>query len=492
MKGMGLVHGGGIFEPSIGAVNRARCKMAIGEMAIRVGGSSDGLLHRPSMSTAESIRVVMPRLGESIVEGTLVRWLVGEGDAVRQGQILAEVETDKATSEIPAPRDGVVKALSCPEGETVEVGTVIAELTSSVSSPSAIPPEHSVEPADAPPKPPAGPVPSEGRLPVHRLAPRSTDARGGPVRSSPAVRRLARKHDVDIHTLTGSGRGGRITRDDVLRSLEEGATAPSRAREGEARSRAETSSRSRALKSFKIPTYRPGPQDREVPFSRRRAQMAEHMIYSLGTSAHVATVAEIDMVEVEKARRQDAPALLAQGIKLTFMPYVIRAVARGLTDYPELNATVLEDRLIMRGERNIGVAVDTPEGLVVPVIRRADELGLIGLARAVQELSQRARDNRLTPDDVTRGSFTISNPGRDGNLFGISIIRQPEVGILRIGTIVKRAVVRERDGEDVIAIRPVMYAALSYDHRVIDGRVGNGFLHRVSDLLANAQSELAG
>ena len=172
------------------------------------------------------------------------------------------------------------------------------------------------------------------------------------------------------------------------------------------------------------------------------------------------------------------------------MPYVVQAVARALAEYPELNATVVDRSLVLRGERNIGVAVDTEAGLVVPVVRRADELGLLGLARAIEELSARAREGKLTADDISNGTFTLSNPGRDGNLFGISIIRQPEVGILRIGSIVKRPVVREVDGEDVVVVRPIMYAALSYDHRVIDGRTGNGFLARVAALLAGARPQL--
>jgi 2-oxoglutarate dehydrogenase E2 component (dihydrolipoamide succinyltransferase) len=392
--------------------------------------------------------VVMPRLGESIVEGTIVRWLVNAGDRVQRGQILAEVETDKATSEIPSPADGVVAERLVGEGETVEVGRPILRL------------------GDGAP----------ARLPSNHLAPR------GSVRSSPAVRRLAREHAIDLETIEGSGKAGRITRDDVMKVLDN--TQPS------APPPLPTSDTTpfptelpRQESTYRPLAYRPEPEDEVIPFSRRRQQIADHMLYSLKTSAHVFAVAELDMGHVQKAKAADAELAKKSGVELTFLPYVVMAVARALAEYPSLNATVVDRSLVVRREKNIGVAVDTPEGLVVPVIHRADELGLIGLARRVQELAQRARQGALTPDDLAGGSFTISNPGRRGNLFGVSIIRQPEVAILRIGAAVKRPVVREIDGEDVIVVRPMMYAALSYDHRVIDGRVANDFLYRLTEIL---------
>ena len=435
------------------------------------------------MSSLQSTAVVMPRLGESIVEGTIVRWLVRPGDPVRRGQNLAEVETDKATSEIPAPRDGVVRALCFPEGTTVEVGATILELEGGEA-------RKDAAPALAAPPVPSAPAPSAPaaagleRLPSQRLAPRLIDPAGWPLRSSPAVRRLARQHGLDLQRLEGSGRGGRITRADVLRHLEAGA-APQSAPPAEPAT-------SRRAPAYRPPTYRPQPGDRVVPFSRRRAQVAEHMLHSLQTSAHVFAVAEIDMAAVLEARRLDLPRAEAAGARLTFLAYVVMAVARALREHPELNATVVDESLVLRAERNVGVAVDTEAGLVVPVVRRADELGLLGIARRLDEVAERARRGQLTPEDTSGGSFTISNPGKEGNLFGASIIRQPEVGILRIGTVVKRPVVRELGGEDVLAIRPMMYAALSYDHRVIDGRVGNAFLYRLTQLLGAMEPALAG
>jgi 2-oxoglutarate dehydrogenase E2 component (dihydrolipoamide succinyltransferase) len=395
--------------------------------------------------------VVMPRLGESIVEGTIVRWLVNAGDRVARGQILAEVETDKATSEIPSPSDGVVAERLVPEGETVEVGRPILRLGEAETK-------------------------SDGRLPTKHLLPR------GPIRSSPSVRRLAREHQIDLHRISGSGKAGRVTKSDVLKQLEQTSVPPPLPTADATPFPTQVPQPS----AFRPPAYRPQREDEIIPFSRRREQIAEHMLYSLKTSAHVFAVAEIDMGHVQRAKDADAPQASKSGVSLTFLPYVVASVAKALGEHPSLNATVVERSVILRREKNIGVAVDTEEGLVVPVVHRADELGLLGIARRIQELAEKARAGKLSPDDIANGSFTISNPGRRGNLFGVSIIRQPEVAILRVGALVKRPVVREIEGEDVIVVRPMMIAALSYDHRVIDGRTANDFLFRLTELLQSA------
>jgi pyruvate/2-oxoglutarate dehydrogenase complex dihydrolipoamide acyltransferase (E2) component len=419
---------------------------------------------------SEERRVSMPRLGESIVEATLVKWRVKVKDTVARGQILAEVETDKATNEIPAPRDGVIASILVEEGQTVAVGTPLLELEGADGRSEA----PKVEPASQ-------------RLPTKIFI-----EGGGPPHNSPAVRRLAREHALDLGRIAGTGKNGRVTREDVLRSLDKPSVTPVIAR-------AEATPFETVLpqpiverqEPVRGPIYHAKPGDRVVPFSRRRKAIAQNLLYSLETSAHVFALAEIDMSRVIAAKNVDAIHAERAGLKLTFMPYVVQAVARALAEHPELNATVQNDALILRAERNVGVAVDTKEGLVVPVIRRADELALLGLARQLQELSDRARSGKLSADDMSGGSFTISNPGKDGNLVGLSIIRQPEVAILRMGSIVKRAVVREIDGEDVIVVRPMMFAALSYDHRVIDGRLGNAFLHRVSELISSTRPALA-
>lgn len=231
--------------------------------------------------------------------------------------------------------------------------------------------------------------------------------------------------------------------------------------------------------------------DEILPFSRRRTYIAEHLAHSLATSAHVVAVAEIDMGAVMIARKSDQRLAQQRGMHLTLTAYVVSAVAHALDAFGELNAIVDKERLIMRQARNVGVAVNSDAGLMVPVIKNADELGLFGIARTLSHLAEKARSNTLNADDLSGGTFTVSNPGRDGNLFGVSIIRQPEVGILRVGSVVKRAVVQEIDGEDVITVRPMMLAALSYDHRVIDGVTGNAFLFQIRSLLesVHAQSE---
>jgi 2-oxoglutarate dehydrogenase E2 component (dihydrolipoamide succinyltransferase) len=399
----------------------------------------------------------MPQLGESIVEATVASWRVKPGDRVDRGQILAEVETDKATIEIPAPAAGVIAEILVPAGRTVPIGVEILRYQGAVAA-EARPRLEAVAGSAA--EPPPAPRAEAARLPSAHLAPRPIGADGRERRASPAVRRIARLRGIDLDQIAGSGGQGRITREDLL----------------VARAAPRTS-------HYRPPAYDPQPGDQVVPFSRRRAFIAEHMVYSLGTAAHVAAVVEIDMGRVLAARSADRAEAERHGVHLTITAYVVRAIGQALSEHPELNATVRGESLVIRRDKNIGVAVDTPEGLIVPVIRRADELGLIGLARAIAEKTDRARAGTLGGDDLAGGSFTLSNPGRDGNLFGISIIRQPEVAILRIGEITKRAVVREVAGEDAILIRPMMYAALSYDHRVIDGSKGNAFLHRVKALL---------
>jgi len=348
---------------------------------------------RQAVLSKRAMQIVMPRLGESIVEGVLVRWRVAPGDRITRGQIVAEVETDKATTEIPAPEDGVVLVRLVEEGATVPVGAEILRYAG----------------AHLAPRP-------EGRS------------------TSPAARRVALEHGVDLARVEGSGHEGRVTREDVLAASKQ--TKPAR--------------------------YQPRPEDRVVPFTRKRAFIAEHLVESLATAAHAACVAEIDMSRVVAAR-------------WSLTAFAVHAVARALGDHPELNASVNEKALVLRAERNIGVAVDTDEGLVVPVIHGADRLGVSEISSRIADLAERARSGRLRAEDVADGSFTISNPGREGNLFGISIIRQPEVAILRMGAVIERPVVVG----DQIAIRPMMYAALSYDHRAIDGRKANAFLARV-------------
>lgn len=419
------------------------------------------------------VRVVMPQLGESIVEATVARWLVAVGTKVERGQPIAEVETDKATNEIPAPAAGIIGEILVAEGVTVKVGTELLRYAGAVAGTTvtaATSPAASAPGAvgTAPTSAMTQPAVALSRLPSQHLAARAVGPDGAERFATPAVRRLARAHGVELASVAGSGRRGRITRADV----EAAAHTPSPPATPSA-----PAATAPGYRAYRPAVYTPQPGDTVQPFTRRRTMIAEHMHYSLHTAAHVAAVVEIDMSSVVKARAAQQAGAAAAGVKLTYTAFVVRAVAASLAEHPALNAAVVGEAHVLRRERNIGVAVDTPSGLVVPVIRRADELSLLGLARALEGLAAKARAGTLSGEDLAGGSFTVSNPGRDGNLFGISVIRQPEVAILRTGEIQKRAVVRELAGEDAIVIRPVMYAALSYDHRVIDGATGNAFLH---------------
>ncbi len=430
------------------------------------------MVKRPRLTDSKpTFDVHMPRLGESIVEAVLLRWLVGVEARVRKGQVIAEVETDKATTEIPSPCDGTVARLWVDAGQTVPIHDPILSIRL----------DHDTK-ADPPPP---GPLPASRPLSSPPRVPRPNQ---GPARYSPAVRRLARRFQLDLTTMEGSGHNGRVTREDVYRVLDEQrrpTIPPTASNESRPPPRSALERPSLAPVVETEPpweSYVPHEGDQVVAFSPRRAQIASHISTSLRTAAHVAAIAELDMSRILAARVRDQARAQASGIKLSILPYLVQAVAQALTEHPELNGSVLDRSLVLRRARNIGVAVDTPEGVVVPVIQGADELSLLGIARRLQELAEKARARRLSKEDVQSGSFTISNPGRDGNLVGISVIRQPEVAILRLGSITKRPVVRPIEGEDAIVIRPIMYAALSYDHRVIDGRKGNAFLKRLTEL----------
>jgi 2-oxoglutarate dehydrogenase E2 component (dihydrolipoamide succinyltransferase) len=285
----------------------------------------------------------------------------------------------------------------------------------------------------------------------------------------------------------GSGASGRITKRDVLRHREERAAAPGAATPPAPR-------RSPAARAAGRPAfldYQLQPGDRVIPMTPLRRLVAEHMVLSKQTSPHVGTVAEVDMDGVARVRDAHKRAFEeAHGFGLSYLPFVVHATVRALREYPRLNASVLEDAIVEKKDLHVGIAVETDKGLVVPVVRHADRLSLAGLARAVEDLANRARSKKLSPDELKGGTFTLSNPGRHGNLFGFAIINQPQVGILRMGELVKRPVVRSAGGQDAIAIRPIMYLALSYDHRAVDGAPANAFLHRIRELLEEAEFDL--
>ncbi len=436
-----------------------------------------------------STTVRMPSLGESVVEGTVGKWLVQVGQQIERDQPLVEILTDKADSEVPAPEAGVVTKILAAEGDTIAVGGALCELGEAAA--------RSEAAAERPPAPRASArgaastastaqvasaVPGNGRKP--------SASSSAPPPSSPSVRKLAREQGVDLQQLEGSGDGGRVTRDDVLRaavprsSEPRPPTTPAPARQPPSPPAQAAAAPSGA---FRLPPYVPRPGDEVVPLSRRRRIIADHMVYSKLTAPHVVTFAECDLHNTDKLRRANKDRLKAEGVNLTMLAFVASATTRALHEHRVMNARMLEDSYVLISEINLGIAVDTEDGLVVPVVRHADELTVRGLARAIDALALKAREGTLSPDDLASKTFTISNPGRLGNMVGGAIISQPNVGILRVGEIKKRVVVVEHDGEDMMAIHPVMYMALSYDHRVVDGVAANGFLHRVVELLEQGE-----
>ena len=425
--------------------------------------------------------VTMPSLGESVLEGTVGKWLVREGDAVGREQMVVEILTDKTDSPVPSPVAGVVTKILVKEGDIVLVGGKLCEIEEGARAAVAVAAAPTLD----------GPTKEASAAPA----------------ASPAVRKLAREMDVDLASVAGSGQGGVITRDDVLsagkKTTAHPATpppppvAPARASAAgisspgvSAGGIGEALKLAGGLGVFKVPPYVARANDKVVPYTRRRRVIADHMVYSKLTSPHVVAFAECDLFKTSALRDKHKDALKKEGVNLTFLAFVAAATARALREFPVMNARVLEDSYVLLGDVNIGLAVETPEGLIVPVIRNADNLKVRGLARAIDETAKRARDNLLVPDDLAGKTFSISNPGRKGNLVGAAVISQPNVGILRIGEIKKRVVVVEQDGNDLMAIHPVMYMALSYDHRIVDGVVANGFLYRLNEILEAGDFEL--
>lgn len=446
------------------------------------------------------IDVVMPQLGESVAEGTVTKWLVREGDAVTRQQPIVVVSTDKADSEVTSTAAGRVVKLVAAEGETLPTGRVLCTIdeTASVEAPAKAP----EAPAPAPAPAPAAPPPGDGGRPL----------------ASPSTRKAALEAGVDLAAVAPTGERGRITQEDVRRAAGgAGDTQPLARVEPAAPAKAapvpftaapatpdaaELAAMIQAgggfvppipgvgFGAYKVPPYTPRPGDKVVPFTRRRRITADHMVYSKVTAPHVVTVAEVDLHAVARLRDENKERLKKDGVSLTFLAFVCAAVIRALREHPEVNARVLEGSYVVLRDIHLGVAVDTPGGLIVPSIKQADQLSLRGIAMAIDALAARARAGKVTADDLAGTTFTVSNPGLKGNLFGGAIISQPNVGILRMGEIKKRPVVVTKDGQDMIAIHPVMFIALSYDHRIIDGVLANSFLWRVADLLSRGEFEV--
>jgi len=395
--------------------------------------------------------VVMPQMGESVAEGTIVRWMKKVGDSVDRDEPLFEISTDKVDAEIPSPSSGVVAEIRAQEGETVPVNSVVAVIRGAGEA-LASPPSTAAAPAIHV-SPEAAPAAGAGSRAGENLARE---------RSSPLVRQIAAEHHVDISQVRGTGIGGRVTKHDIMAFVEQhGRSAgPSPAESA--------------------PVFR-GAEDRVERMSVMRKKIAEHMVLSRRTSAHVHSVFEVNFSRVSGIRTSQKTAYEAQGTKLTYLSFIVKAVAEALQSSPVLNASVDDDQVIYHKDVNIGVAVALEWGLIVPVIRNADQLDLLGVSRAIADLAAKARAKQLKPEDVGGGTFTITNPGALGALFGMPIINQPQVAILDVGSIEKRPVVVG----DVVTACPTAFMALGFDHRIIDGAIADQFMSRVKQALEN-------
>ncbi|HEY4307795.1 MAG TPA: dihydrolipoamide acetyltransferase family protein [Gemmatimonadaceae bacterium] len=431
----------------------------------------------------------MPQMGESIAEGTLSKWLKKVGDQVKRDEPIFEISTDKVDAEIPSPSNGIIAEILVTEGQTVPVQTLVARLetdvNASISAPAAAP-----APAVAASAPAvaasAAPVASAPAAPVTPAAPAAAASGGNGgsfedrlrTKSSPLVRRMAAEHGVEISALSGSGIAGRVTKKDLVEFLESGAKAPS-APAAAPVATGGNGGGGRVVHEGPLPE--PWAGDRVEPMSKMRALISEHMVMSRHTSAHVSSIFEVDFTRISRIRQKNRAAFEQQtGEKLTFMPFVIKAVTDALRAVPILNAAVRGNEIIYRKPINIGVAVALDWGLIVPVIKNADNLSLTGLTRSLNDLANRARVKRLDPREVQDGTFTITNPGVFGSLVGTPIINQPQVGILCLGTIEKRPkVITGADGEDTIAIRTCSFISLSFDHRIVDGADADRFMSLV-------------
>jgi 2-oxoglutarate dehydrogenase E2 component (dihydrolipoamide succinyltransferase) len=463
------------------------------------------------------VDVIMPQMGESIAEGTLVKWLKKTGETVERDENLFEISTDKVDAEIPSPSAGTLGEILVQEGQTVEVGTVVATILQAgeASSAQAEPaqqaePVQQAEPSSARIEPDARKAEaSAGEAADVGSRERAGNGSGAlatkeelrRTRSSPLVRNIAREHGVDLSRIEGSGLSGRVTKSDILAYVDE------RGAEVEAPAPAVPQKRAPAEEPARIvaPERREPPapagaaaaavaprpfgeidQVEIEPMSIMRQRIAEHMIASRRTSAHVTSFFEIDMTQVDDLRRRNKERFQADsGVKLTFMPFIIKALIAGVKEWPLLNASVWNDQIVYKKDINVGIAValrqDRGFGLIVPVIRHADELSLVGLARAANDLAERARTKKLSPDEVQGGTITITNPGVFGSLAGTPIINQPQVAILGVGAIEKR--VKVVGPGDSIGVRTCAYFSISYDHRVVDGATADHFMLVVKEKL---------
>ncbi|MEP6715758.1 MAG: 2-oxoglutarate dehydrogenase, E2 component, dihydrolipoamide succinyltransferase [Terriglobia bacterium] len=435
--------------------------------------------------------VVMPQMGESIVEGTLTKWLKKTGDKVERDEPLFEISTDKVDTEIPSPVSGILADVMVQEGQTVQVNAIVARINDGGDAPAAAAPTQA-PPAEAPP----APAPAVAAAPPPRPAPAApaapaVSAPAAPIAEefkepagplSPLVRKMARENNIDLGKVTGTGAGGRITKEDLEAHSKPATGAPAQAPQPQAPPPAPGS-------QGVAPIPQPGPtaKTRVEAMSNMRQKIAEHMVMSKRVSAHVTTVHRVDMTKIAKMRARHKEDFAARyGMSLTFLPFVARAAVEALRTFPIVNASIDGTNIIYHNEINLGIAVALEGGLIVPVIRNADEKNVLGLQRAIVDLASRARAKQLKPDEIQGGTFSITNFGSFGSIFATPVINQPQVAILGVGTVEKVPVVID----DAIAIRSQCFLALTFDHRLIDGALGDQFTGKVKSILENWSEEV--
>ena len=440
------------------------------------------------------IDVIMPQMGESIAEGTISRWMKKVGDPIKRDEPIFEISTDKVDAEIPAPTAGVLAEILVQEGQTVAVQAIVARIETEAGAVVAAPasPAPAAAPAPAPVPAPApapvaaAPAPARPAAPSAPATPAPRSNGGAETleerlrrRSTPLVRKIAAEHGLDISTIAGSGMAGRVTKNDVIAYIESppAAAAPAAAPvPAVAPALAPAAAASAPAATPGYPAADPWEGDRIEPWSRIRKLTAEHMIMSRRTSAHVATFFEIDYSRVATLRAKKKAEYAERGVNLTFLAFIAKAVADSLRKHPVVNAAVGHETTIYRRDINLGIAVALDWGLIVPVIKHADELSMLGLARSISDLADRARSKKLSPDEVQKGTFTITNPGVFGSTIGIPIVNQPQVAILAVGSITKQPSVMTVDGADTLGIRTKGLLSLSFDHRVVDGSDADKFM----------------
>ena len=427
--------------------------------------------------------VVMPQMGESIAEGTVVRWIKKLGDQVDRDEPLFEISTDKVDAEIPSPAAGVLSDIRVKEGETVPVNSVVAVIGNAGEAAAATPVKaKSAEPfeefRDSTVVEPIVETVHGEEEDVEEVEETAEEGSRDELRrqkSSPLVRRIAREHNVDIKLVKGTGISGRVTKRDILGYIESGATQPAVAEPPPAPTPIPTTK----MPAPAGPVYKPGENIQVVPMSVMRKKIAEHMVLSARTSPHVYSVYEVNFERVSQLREKHKAQFEIAGAKLTYTGFIAKVIVDALRQFPAVNASIDGDNIVYKKDINLGIAVALEHGLIVPVVRNADEKNLLGLSRAISDLAARARSKKLNPDDVQAGTFTITNPGIFGALYGLPLINQPQVAILGVGAIEKRAIVVD----DAIAIRRMCHLTLGYDHRLIDGADAGRFLSFVKDRL---------